>query len=82
MDHGYTSIIELCSALPEVIRMERPHSKGDWRLFDKRLPSPAKPGTDKTEWMLCGLCCIEHLRFIPIVQLFSYCIQVKVCVRN
>lgn len=47
MDHGYTSIIELCSALPEVIRMERPHSKGDWRLFDKRLPSPAKPGTDK-----------------------------------
>lgn len=49
MDHGYTSIIELCSALPEVIRMERPHSKGDWRLFDKRLPSPAKPDTSNSE---------------------------------
>ncbi|XP_062610379.1 tudor domain-containing protein 5-like [Saccostrea cucullata] len=45
MDHGYTSVIELCSALPQVIRMERPHCKGDWKLFDKRLPSP-KP--DKT----------------------------------
>nr|XP_022323626.1 tudor domain-containing protein 5-like [Crassostrea virginica] len=43
MDHGYTSVIELCSALPHVVRMERPHTKGDWKLFDKRLPSPIKP---------------------------------------
>lgn len=56
MDHGYTSIIELCSALPEVIRMERPHSKGDWRLFDKRMPSPAKPGTDKRNG--CYVACV------------------------
>ncbi|XP_061169727.1 tudor domain-containing protein 5-like [Saccostrea echinata] len=48
MDHGYTSVIELCSALPQVIRMERPHCKGDWKLFDKRLPSP-KPDKSASE---------------------------------
>jgi hypothetical protein len=46
MEHGYSSIIELCSALPQVIRMERPDSKGDWMLFDKRLPSPPQPGKE------------------------------------
>ena len=69
MDHGYTSIIELCSALPEVIRMERPHSKGDWRLFDKRLPSPAKPGTDKRNG--CYVACVVK-NILDSFQLFSY----------
>ena len=49
MDHGYTSVIELCSALPHVVRMERPHTKGGWKLFDKRLPSPIKPGSESED---------------------------------
>lgn len=80
MDHGYTSIIELCSALPEVIRMERPHSKGDWRLLDKRLPSPAKPGTDKRMdalWLV--LYRASKIQWDWSVLYFY--VQIKACVR-
>ncbi|KAJ8301026.1 hypothetical protein KUTeg_022545 [Tegillarca granosa] len=37
-DQGYWSVIEFCSSLPNIIRIERPTLKGDWLLFDARIP--------------------------------------------
>ncbi|KAK3088007.1 hypothetical protein FSP39_013328 [Pinctada imbricata] len=38
LDHGYNSMIELCSALPDAIRLERPKQTGDWLLTDSSRP--------------------------------------------
>ncbi|CAC5377238.1 TDRD5 [Mytilus coruscus] len=43
-DLGYMSVIELCNSFPDQILIERPVSKGDWLLYDARIPrkSPEK----------------------------------------
>lgn len=43
-DLGYMSVIELCNSFPDQILIERPVSKGDWLLYDARVPrkSPKK----------------------------------------
>ncbi|XP_063423565.1 tudor domain-containing protein 5-like [Mytilus trossulus] len=47
-DLGYMSVIELCNSFPDQILIERPVSKGDWLLYDARVPrkSPKKERDD------------------------------------
>ena len=30
----YSSVIEFVSAMPHIVRVDRPYPKGDWMLFD------------------------------------------------
>ncbi|XP_071947254.1 uncharacterized protein [Antedon mediterranea] len=38
--YGFFSVIDLVSAMPDVITIERPNPTGDWLLFDARFHTP------------------------------------------
>ena len=40
--NGFYSIIEMASAMPDIFRIERPFSNGDWLLF---LAAKCRKGT-------------------------------------
>lgn len=51
--------------------MERPHSKGDWKLFDKRLPSPPQLGKE-----IYG--CFDLFHIITIFGLHFHVLLVEI----
>ena len=45
-EQGFHSVIEFVSAMPHIVRTERPYDKGDWLLSDATQPqdgSNSKP---------------------------------------
>lgn len=46
-EHGYLSVIDFLSAMPDIVRAVRPSPCGDWMLFDARLPEPKTQDSEK-----------------------------------
>lgn len=43
-EHGFLSVIDFLSSLPDIVRTVRPSPHGDWRLYDARLPDFSTEG--------------------------------------
>ncbi|XP_060568435.1 tudor domain-containing protein 5-like [Ruditapes philippinarum] len=46
-EHGYLSVIDFLSAMPDTVGTVRPNPRGDWMVYDARLPEPGKRETKK-----------------------------------
>ena len=43
-EQGFHSVIEFVSAMPHIVRTERPYDKGDWLLSDATQPREGSDG--------------------------------------
>jgi hypothetical protein len=51
-EHGYLSVIDFLSAMPDTVGTIRPNPRGDWMVYDARLPEPGQKGKNSKKKLM------------------------------